>query len=75
MIGYKLTVAQKEDIQGNEYAPYQYFNCVQDINDIWFTFLTDEDKLKIENTEYKWILDCPQAEYVAPITPPFPPIN
>ena len=75
MIGYKLTTAQKEDIQGKEYAPYQYFNCVQDINDIWFTFLTDEDKILIANTEYSWLLDCPQAEYVPPIQPPFPPIR
>lgn len=75
MIGYKLTVAQKEDIQGKEYAPYQAFNCVQDINNIWFTFLTDEDKILITNTEYSWLLDCPQAEYVPPIQPPFPPIK
>ena len=75
MIGYKLTTAQKEDIQGKEYAPYQAFNCVQDINNIWFTFLTDEDKILIANTEYSWLLDCTQAEYVPPIPPPFPPIN
>jgi hypothetical protein len=67
MIGYKLTLAQKNDIQGKEYAPYQYFNCVQDINDIWFTFLTDEDKILIANTKYSWILECPQAKYVSPI--------
>jgi len=67
MIGYKLTLTQKEDIQGKEYAPYQCFNCVQDINNIWFTFLTDEDKLILVNSNYKWLLDCPQAEYVPPI--------
>jgi hypothetical protein len=67
MIGYKLTVAQKEDIQGKEYAPYQAFNCVQDINEIWFTFLTDEDKILIINTEYSWLLECQQSEYVPPI--------
>ena len=73
MIGYKLTIEQKESIQGQEYAPYQVLNCVQDINDIWYTFLTDEDKIIIENIEYKWILDCKEAEYVPPISPPFPP--
>jgi hypothetical protein len=76
MIGYKLTVAQKEDIQGKEYAPYQCFNCVQDINEIWFTFIHHmEDNILIAKTEYSWLLDCPQAEYVPPITPPFPPIK
>jgi hypothetical protein len=73
MIGYKLTIAEKNDIQGKEYAPYQAFNCVQDINNIWFTFLTDEDKIILINSNYKWLLDCPQAEYVPPIPPPFPP--
>lgn len=67
MIGYKLTIEQKINIQGKEYAPYQAFNCVQDINNIWFTFLTDEDKILIANTEYSWLLECPQAEYVPPI--------
>jgi hypothetical protein len=76
MIGYKLTVAQKEDIQGKEYAPYQAFNCVQDINGIWFTFIHHmEDNILIAKTEYSWVLECTQAEYVPPITPPFPPIK
>lgn len=72
MIGYVLTETQKEDIQGKEYAPYQAFNCVLDINQIWYTFLTDEDKTLITNTQYSWILECSQSEYVPPISPPFP---
>ena len=75
MIGYILTPEEKDLLQGQYYKPYQFFNCVQDINNIWFTFLTDEDKILIANTEYSWILDCPQAEYVPPIQPPFPPIR
>ena len=64
MIGYSLTIEQKESIQGVEYAPFQIFNCVQDINDIWFTFLTDEDKVLITGTEFEWILSCEEKEYV-----------
>ena len=75
MIGYILTIEQKDDIQGKEYAPYQVFNCVQDINDIWFTFLTDDDKRAIIGTQYEWLLSCPQGEYVPPLPPPFPPIS
>jgi hypothetical protein len=71
MIGYLLTILQKDDIQGKEYAPFQIFNCVQDINGIWFTFLTDEDKRTIIGGQYEWILSCPLEEYVAPI-PIFP---
>ena len=72
MIGYILTLEQKEDIQGKEYAPYQFFNCVQDINQVWFTFLTDDDKIKILNTQYEWILSCPKGEYVPPAPTPIP---
>jgi len=67
MIGYKLTQEQKEIIQGQFYAPYQFINCVQDINGIWFTFFTDEDIAIIETTEINWLLECPQAEYVPPV--------
>jgi hypothetical protein len=66
MIGYKLTEEQKQIIQGQFYAPYQFINCVQDINNHWFTFFTDEDKAIIETTEYAWVLDCSQAIYVPP---------
>lgn len=73
MIGYILSNLQKDDIQGKEYAPYQTFNCVQDINDVWFTFLTDDDKRAIIGTQYEWLLSCPQGEYVPKPSPPFPP--
>ena len=72
MIGYILTIEQKDSIQGVEYAPYQTFNCVQDIDDVWFTFLTDDDKRLIIGTEWEWIIFCPQGEYVPK---PSPPIN
>lgn len=73
MIGYVLTIEQKDDVQGKEYAPYQIFNCVQDINDVWFTFLTDDDKRAIIGTQYEWLLLCPQEEYIPKPQPPFPP--
>lgn len=67
MIGYILTVEQKELIQGQFYASFQCFNCVQDINGIWFTFLTDEDKAIIDTTDFNWLLECEQIEYIPPI--------
>ena len=72
MIGYILTQEQKDQIQGQEYAHCQCFNSVQDINDIWFTFLTELDKETILNTEWNWILDLPTAEYVPKPSPRFP---
>jgi hypothetical protein len=64
MEGYILTIEKKEEIQGVFYAPYEFFNCVQDINDIWFLFLSDQDKETILNTQWEYLLSLPQGEYV-----------
>jgi hypothetical protein len=40
---------------------------VQDINGIWFTFFTDEDKAIIATTDIAWIFECEQMEYIPPI--------
>jgi hypothetical protein len=73
MIGYILTIEQKDSIQGVQFAPYEYFNCVQDINGVWFNFMTEAQKKEILNTAWSWILTLPEAEYVPPPAPPFPP--
>jgi hypothetical protein len=72
MIGYKLSQEQYDQVQGQFYAPYEFFNCVQDINDVWFLFLSDQDKEQILNTEWNWILDLPQGEYIPKPSPEFP---
>lgn len=72
MIGYILTQQQYEQIQGQYYSPSQFFNSVQDINDIWFLFLSEQDKEEIALTEYVWILQLPQGEYIPKPSPPFP---
>ena len=72
MIGYILTEEQYVQIQGQFYAPYEFFNCVQDINDIWYLFLSDQDKVQVIETEYAWLLELPESEYTPPPTPPFP---
>lgn len=72
MIGYILTEEQYQEIQGKEFAPFEYFNCVQDINSVWFNFVTDQQKPLIQQSEYAWVLDLPQGEYVSPPPPPFP---
>ncbi len=65
MIGYKLTENQKNFIHNKFYTPYQFINCVQDINGIWFTFLTDED-IEILPIEFQYLLTLPTGEYVPP---------
>lgn len=74
-IGYTLTESEYNQVQGQFYTPYEFFNCVQDINGTWFLFLSDQDKQQILNTEWAWLLTLPEAEYVPPPAPPFPPTN
>jgi hypothetical protein len=71
-IGYTLTESEYNQVQGQFYTPYEFFNCVQDINGTWFLFLSDQDKQQILNTEWAWLLTLPEAEYVPPPAPPFP---
>lgn len=74
-IGYTLSESEYNQVQGQYYTPYQFFNCVADINGVWFLFLSDEDKPEVEASEYAWVLDLPEAEYIPPTPPPFPPIE
>jgi hypothetical protein len=75
MIGYTLTPDQYSQVQGQFYASYEFFNCVADIDGTWFLFLSEQDKQQILNTEWAWLLTLPEAEYVPPPAPPFPPVN
>jgi hypothetical protein len=68
MIGYILTEAEKEAIQGVFFATDIFFNCVQDINDVWFLFLSEQDKALLPS-EYLYLLELPTGEYVPPPTP------
>jgi hypothetical protein len=73
MLGYTLTPDQYSQVQGQYYTPSQFFNCVQDIDGTWFLFLSDQDKPEVAITEFMWLFDLPQAEYIPPPAPPFPP--
>ena len=73
-IGYTLTESEYNQVQGQYYSEYQFFNCVADINGVWFLFLSTEDKQVVATTEWAWILDLPEAEYIPPPAPPFPPV-
>jgi len=74
MIGYTLTPEQKELIQGQYFATDIFFNCVTDINGVWFLFLSEQDIALVQESQYAWVLTLPQAEYIPPPPPPFPPI-
>jgi hypothetical protein len=73
-IGYTLTESEYTQVQGQFYTPYEFFNCLQDINGVWFLFLSDQDKQQIINDPtWNWILTLPEGDYIAPPSPPFPP--
>ena len=64
MIGYKLTIEQKESIHQVEFADAQAFNCVQDINEVWFTFISEQQIEFIKGTQFEWIFNCVQEEFI-----------
>jgi hypothetical protein len=70
MIGYILTIEQYEEIQGQEFATFERFNCVQDINDVWFNFVSDQQIPQVEASQYAWVLTLPTGEYIPKPTPP-----
>jgi hypothetical protein len=72
MIGYILTPEQYNEVQGQFFATDIFFNCVADINGIWFLFLSEQDIPLVEASQYAWVLDLPQGEYTPPPPPPFP---
>jgi hypothetical protein len=71
-IGYTLTESEYNQVQGQYYTEYQFFNCVADINGTYFLFLSDEDKLSLSQTNWEWLLSLPEEEYTPPIAPEFP---
>jgi hypothetical protein len=72
MIGYILTEEQYQEIQGQEFAPFECFNCVEDINDVWFNFVSDQQISQVESSQYAWVLTLPQGEYIPKPTQEFP---
>lgn len=72
MIGYIFNEEQYKEVQGKEFAPFERFNCVQDINGVWFNFVSEQQIPQLEASQYAWVLDLPQAEYTPPPSPDFP---
>lgn len=73
MIGYKLETQQKDLLVGQQFAPDQFFNPVADIDGVYFIFECEVENCT--NEEFMWVKELPEAEYVPPLPPPFPPIK
>lgn len=67
-----LTEIQKNELQGQWYAPDSYFNPIQDINGNWV--ISQEEMNQNENPSVSWVKDLSLIEYV-PKPSPFPPFE
>jgi hypothetical protein len=56
-----LTVEQKEQLVGQQYAPDSYFNPIQDINDNWV--ISTQEMIYCTNEEFIWVKDLELIEY------------
>jgi len=72
MIGYILTTQQYDQVQGQFINPYQFINCVADIQGNYFFFGNEQDKEAFKDTEFMWLFDLPQGEYIPKPSSPFP---
>jgi hypothetical protein len=61
-----LTLEQKEELVGQQFAPDSYFNPIQDINDNWI--ISQEEMNQCCNSQFLWVKDLPLIEYVPKIT-------
>jgi hypothetical protein len=62
-----VTNEQAEQLQGVFFDADTFFNFVQDINGVYFLFLSEQDETGIARTEYAYLLDIPLSPYVSPI--------
>ena len=66
MEGRIVTEQQANDLQGTFIDADTFFNFVQDINGVYFLFLSEQDEIDIAKTEYSYLLDIPLSPYTPP---------
>ena len=62
-----LTIEQKEEIQGKEYAPDSYFNSVQDEDNNWI--ISIEEIEQNQNPDFGWLQDLEMIIFVPKVNP------
>jgi hypothetical protein len=70
MEGRIVTNQTAEDLQGVFFDSDTFFNFVQDINDVYFLFLSLEDEQSLIDTEYAYLLEIPLSPFEPKPTPP-----
>ena len=67
----ELTIEQKNQIQGVFFNEVTFFDCIQDINNNWFIFLSNTDISNLQNSEWQWVIDLPLSSFTPqPVIPP-----
>jgi hypothetical protein len=56
-----LTELQKDQLVGQLYAPYSYYNPIQDFNDNWIISVGEIESAK---EEFMWLKDVPLILYI-----------
>ena len=64
MKGRIVTNEQQQELNGVFFNETTFFYFVQDINDNWFLFLSDEDELSIAGGKYEYLLQIPLSEFI-----------
>lgn len=72
MEGRIVTNQQANELQGTFIDADTFFNFVQDINGVYFLFLSEQDEIDVSNTEYAYLLDIPLSPYTPPPPTPIP---
>lgn len=66
MEGRIVTNQQANELQGVFIDADTFFNFVQDINGVYFLFLSEQDEIDIAKTEYNYLLQIPLSPYTPP---------
>ena len=72
MEGRTVTNQQAQDLQGQFINSNTFLGFVQDINDVYFLFLSEQDEADVANTPYAYLLEIPLSPFVPKPTPPLP---
>ena len=69
MEGRIVTPQQAQELEGVFFDANTFLGFVQDINDVYFLFLSSSDEADIAPTEYAYLLEIPLSPYVPKQTP------
>lgn len=69
MQGRIVTNQQAQELQGQFIDADTFLNFVQDINDIYFLFLSEQDEIDVANTQYVYLLEIPLSSFVPKPSP------